>query len=341
MNGRYPRSGALAGVSRASCAANGARRPADLARRRALGLLAGGVAAAALSACDIWNLVGRPDAQSPGGSPLSIPALRARAYPPSEIRLHKATTRHDAYTSYTMSYVSDGLHITGMATIPTGPGPFPVVLLNHGYTLPAQYTIGAGTRVMADALASSGYITLATDYRGLGGSQDDAQFNVGARLEFAIDVLNLGSAARELPEAQPGPVGAWGHSLGGELAVRAAAAQPWIGPVALWAPLSVWLDDLSDYYRVPTSTSSQQLRAALSAGNYLENVTGPVDIHQGENDMAVNPAWASKLHLALQAAGVTSNLYLYPGLGHLLTAGSQVVVRNTVEFFQRALPAAR
>ena len=253
------------------------RRPG---RRRLLGLLAAGAGALPLSSCDVWNLVGQPSARSPGGSPLSIPALRARRFPPSEIRLHKVAARDDDHTSYVMSYASDDLHVTGMATIPIGQGPFPVVLLNHGYVLPSQYATGVGTRVMAHALARRGYVTLATDYRGLGGSQDDSRINIGARLEFVIDVLNLASAAREFPEAQPGRVGMWGHSLGGELAIRAGVVDPWIGPIALWAPLSVWIDDISDYYRVPTSSSSDQLRANLSAGNYLEGLAGPVDIHQ-------------------------------------------------------------
>ncbi len=312
-----------------------------LDRRRLLGLIAAGTSALAVSGCDIWNLVGQPDARSPGGSPLSIPALRARRYPPSEIRLHKMAARHDDYTSYLMSYDSDGLHITGMATIPTGPGPFPVALLNHGYVLPSQYATGVGTRVMADALSRRGVVTLATDYRGLGGSQDDMRLNIGARLEFAIDVLNLAAAAREFPEAQRGLIGIWGHSLGGELAIRAGVVDPWIGPIALWAPLSVWIDDISDYYRVPTSRSSNQLRAALSAGNYLERLTGPVEVHQGADDLAVNPAWASKLRLALEEAGVASNLYLYPGVGHLLNASAQTVVRNSTDFLRRHLPTTR
>lgn len=308
-----------------------------LPRRHLLGLLTAGASVLSLGACDVWSLVGQPSDRSPGGSPLSIPALRARRFPPSEIRLHKVAARHDDYTSYVMSYTSDGLHVTGMATIPAGQGPFPVVLLNHGYVLPSQYATGVGTRVMADALGQRGVVTLATDYRGLGGSQDDTRLNMGARLEFVIDVLNLASAAREFPEAQAGRIGMWGHSLGGELAIRAGVVDPSIGPIALWAPLSVWIDDISAYYRVPTSRSSDQLRAALSAGNYLEGLTGPVDIHQGADDLAVNPAWASKLRLAMQEAGVVSNLYLYPGVGHLLNASAQTVVRNSADFLRRNL----
>ena len=312
-----------------------------LRRRDLLGLLAAGTSALAISGCDIWNFVGQPDARSPGGSPLSIPALRARRYSASEIHLHKVAARHEDYTSYLMSYDSDGLHITGMATIPTGRGPFPVALLNHGYVVPSQYETGVGTRVMADALSRRGFVTLATDYRGLGGSQDDMRLNIGARLEFVIDVLNLAAAAREFPEAQRGPLGVWGHSLGAELAIRAGVVDPWIGPIALWAPISVWLDDISNYYRVPTSSSSNELRAALSAGNYLEGLNGPVDIHQGTDDLAVNPAWASKLRLAMEEAGVVSNVYLYPGVGHLLNASAQTVVRNSAEFLRRNLPTFR
>ena len=313
--------------------------PRGPTRRRVLaaaGLAAGSVV---LAACDAWSFIARTDALRPGGSPFTIEALRARRYPPGEIRLRNVVQRVDAYTSYLMTYKSDGLQLTGVATIPGGSGPFPVVVLNHGFALPARYRSGEGTRSMADALSRRGFITLASDYRGMGGSEDDAAINPGVRLDFAIDVLNLVAAIPSLPEARPAPIGIWGHSLGSDVALRTAEVSDNVGPVAVWAPVSAWMDDIAAYYRIPTSSRSAQLRAALSPGNFLEFLTGPVTIHQGEADRAVRPEWAVRLQAALQAEGVDSELLVYPGLGHLLGLDAQVVVRQTAGFFQTALDA--
>ena len=311
-----------------------------LPRRRllaTLGLLGTG---AALGACgDLWSVVARASPAKPGGSPFTIEALRARTYAPSEIRLRQVMGRERDYTSYLMTHESDGLQLTGVATIPKGSGPFPVVVLNHGFTLPSLYDTGDGTRAMSDALARRGFLALAPDYRGLGSSENDGHLNFGARLDFAIDVLNLIAALPSVPEARTDRVGAWGHSLGCDVSLRAAEVNPVIGPLALWAPLSAWMDDMADYYFLPTTDDSAELRAALSPGNYLRYLSGPVTIHQGEADRAVKPSWARKLHEALEEAGVPSELTMHPGLGHFLDFEAQVIVQSTADFFERHLGA--
>jgi len=293
-----------------------------------------------MGACDAWSVIARGDDQSPGGSPLSIPALRARQFKATEIRLDAVKEQHEAYKSYLMFHESDGLRLTGMATIPNGRGPFPVVLLNHGYARPSLYETGDGTRAMRDILSSRGYITLASDYRGLGESEDDTPINLGIRFEFAVDVLNLAAAAPSLPEARPGPIGIWGHSLGGELALRAAVVDRNIGPVAVWAPMSPWIDDLVTEYLLPAGESSKELRFKLSTGNYLGLMRGPVVIHQGTADPVVDPDWATKIDRELTAKGVTSTLHEYPELGHLLGLDERIVLK-TAEFFDQPLRFAR
>lgn len=311
-----------------------------ISRRQALRTLAACTIGLPLTGCDLWTTFGKPDELSPGGSQLSIPALLARKYESGEIRLHDVAIRRPTYTSYVMTYISDELRITGVASIPIGSGPFPIVILNHGYALPSRYKTGEGTRAMSEALASRGFITLASDYRGLGSSDDSSSLNLGIRLEFAIDVLNLAAAARNIPEAQTGPIGIWGHSLGAELALRAAIVDENVGPVALWAPISPWMDDLAAYYRLPASDSSKNLRATLSSGNYLGYANGPIDIHQGEADQVVNPGWAKKIHHALLSEGIQTTLHLYPDQGHLLDFGSENVISETTEFFTQTLQSA-
>jgi len=309
-------------------------------RRRFLQIGGAAALASALGACDVWSLASQPNTRDPGGSPFSINALRARTFGGSDIRLRRVIGRQSTYTTYLMTYTSDGLTITGVAEVPHGTGPFPVVILNHGYALPAQYETGAGTRAISTELASRGYLTLASDYRGMGGSEDDMLVNFGARLEFAIDVLNLVAAIPTLPEARRDVVGMWGHSLGCDIALRAAEVSSVVGPVSLWAPISAWMDDMAAYYRLPTTEESVRLRQTLSPGNYLSFLRGPVAIHQGEDDRVVRPAWAEKLHRALAAAGVPSTLSMHEGLGHFLDIAAQVVIEDTGEFFAQHLTPA-
>ena len=313
------------------------RSPDRFSRRR---LLQGGglaLAAGAAQACDAWSVVGNADDRYPGGSPFAIEALRARDYRAGDIRLHRALNQRPSYSTYAMTYRSDELLLTGVATIPKRAGPHPVVVLNHGFTLPVQYRSGDGTRAMAAELSQRGFITLASDYRGLGGSEDDTGMNLGARLDFAIDVLNLVASIPSLPDARHERVGMWGHSLGCDLALRAAEVDARVQPVGMWAPLSAWAEDLVDYYRLPTLKSSQDLRHAISPGNFLEYVIGPVTIHQGAADLAVKPHWAQRLHAALGEAGVESELTIHPGVGHYLTRNARRAVTATADFFEREL----
>ena len=268
---------------------------------------------------------------------MSIEALRTRDYPPGEIRLQQVISKWPTYTSYLMTHDSDGLQLTGVATLPTGTGPFPVVILNHGFILPGNFETGDGTQALSHALATRGYITLASDYRRMGLSRSSGKVHFGVRLEFAVDVLNLVASVESLPEARHGTIGMWGHSMGADLALRAAEVNPAIGPLALWAPLSGWMDDISSYYRLPTSTQSTELRAALSPGNYLHHLRGPVEIHQGADDTVVQPEWARKLHRALLGADVSSELILHPRLGHHLDQKSQHAVDQMAGFFNRHL----
>ena len=251
---------------------SGHHRQSSSRRSRRRVLQGGGLALAAgvAQACDAWSVVGKADDRYPGGSPFAIEALRARDFRAGDIRLHRTLNQRPSYTTYTMTYRSDDLLLTGVATIPKSAGPHPVVVLNHGFMLPVQYDSGDGTRAMAAELSPRGFITLASDYRGHGGSEDDTRLNSGARLEFAIDVLNLVASIPSLPDAQHERVGMWGHSLGCDLALRAAEVDARVQPVGMWAPLSAWAEDLVDYYRLPTLSSSKDLRHALSPGELSE-----------------------------------------------------------------------
>ncbi len=149
--------------------------------------------------------------------PYTIEGLRQHDYQSGEIRILETLTETDKYTSYLIDYPSDGLTITGVMQIPKGDGPFPVIVMNHGFYARSIYTSGDGTDRSSAFLAEHGYITIASDYRSWGGS------DVGESLFYsglAIDVINLLYAIPSIPQADATRVGVWGHSMGGGVTIK-------------------------------------------------------------------------------------------------------------------------
>jgi uncharacterized protein len=282
--------------------------------------------------------------------PYYVESLRRRAYPAGTITVVAPLERNAAYTRYLISYVSDGLRITGLMNLPAGDGPFPVIILNHGYYDPVSYVPGDDTQPFADAFARQGYLTLAPDYRLYGGSDKGPD---PYRTGFAVDLINLIVSVKSLPQARADAIGLWGHSMGGGIALEALVINPpGLRAAALLAPMS---GDIAENYSAIVATRGSAPMGPdwatapqddptafqqLSPINYLKYVSVPVQIHHGQGDAVVPPAWSARLAQALIDAGKDANLYLYPGAGHSFygSTWSLYLARN-LEFFNTLLKA--
>jgi dipeptidyl aminopeptidase/acylaminoacyl peptidase len=149
--------------------------------------------------------------------PYTIEGFRQREYQSGEIHIRETLTETDQYTSYLIDYPSDGLTITGVMLIPAGEGPFPVIVMNHGFYARTIYNSGDGTDRAAEYLAKQGYIIVASDYRSWGGSDIGESFFYSG---LAIDVINLLYAIPSIPQADPNRIGMWGHSMGGGVTIK-------------------------------------------------------------------------------------------------------------------------
>ena len=63
------------------------------------------------------------------------------------LRLGRVLGEASSYTRRAVTYRSGDLRISGIINIPRGDGPFPVLVLLHGYIDPAIYVTGAPTDV--------------------------------------------------------------------------------------------------------------------------------------------------------------------------------------------------
>ncbi|MEP7136361.1 MAG: acetylxylan esterase, partial [Chloroflexota bacterium] len=149
--------------------------------------------------------------------PYTIDGLRQHNYQSGDIHIRSTLDETDKYTSYLIDYPSDGLTITGVMQIPVGEGPFPVIVMNHGFFARSIYNSGDGTDRSSAYLAEHGYITLASDYRSWGDSDVGESFFYSG---LVIDVINLINAIPSIPRADPQRVGIWGHSMGGGVTIK-------------------------------------------------------------------------------------------------------------------------
>ena len=265
--------------------------------------------------------------------------LRKREFKAGEVKIEETLSNNGAYTSYIFSYPSDNLKIYGRMNIPNGDGFFPVIILNHGYYSLSAFNSGDGTQTMADILARNGYITLASDYRGHGRSDSDGERG-GHRPEYSIDVLNLLASINSVQKANVSKIGMWGHSMGGEVSMRAIEATDKVKAVALWAPTSANAADNHAYYgggRNRPENSTPELDGA-SPINYLEYITAAISIHQGLVDTEVKPEWSKELNEALKNEGKTVEYFEYEGQDHnFRNLGWDLISQRTLEFYNKHL----
>ena len=106
-----------------------------------------------------------PRPTPPLNYPLWISGMRGRLYPGGQVTLHGLFGQSAKFTTYLIFYPSEGLNISGMMNVPKGRGPFPVIILCHGYIHPSKYATGNDTWRQAFYLSEHGYITIAPDYR--------------------------------------------------------------------------------------------------------------------------------------------------------------------------------
>ncbi|WP_420643212.1 alpha/beta hydrolase family protein [Candidatus Leptofilum sp.] len=303
-------------------------------------------------------------------APYTIDGLRQRSFPGGVIQVGVLLAEEAAFRRYAISYPSDGLTITGILQVPAGDGPFPVIILNHGYYDRPTYFSGAGTWQQAGFLNQRGYLTIAPDYRSWGDSDSGLSlFHTG----LVSDVLNLIASLSSLPQADTSRVGLWGHSMGGGIGTKVLTMSDGVKAAVLHAPNSAndadliarWgagclpgqtelVDQCNPAELLPASTpqtlvdayfaaaASPEMMQQIAPINHLAYVSVPVQIHIGTADGAglaeTPPDWAPRLHEALLTAGKESTLYTYEGQGHFFTgtAWTEMMTR-TADFFDTHL----
>ncbi|MEX2555496.1 MAG: alpha/beta fold hydrolase [Actinomycetota bacterium] len=297
-----------------------------------------------------------PTVTSPPPHPVSLEALMQKEYTGRNLKVGKVLATTSTYTRYFVTYKSGDLTISGIMNVPEGKGPFPALVLNHGYIDPDIYVNGQGMRREQDYLAREGYVVLHIDYRNHAASDDDPNFEMGLRLGYAEDALNAVMAIKRsaLPYLDREHVGLLGRSMGGAVTFNAAVARPdLVDAVVVWAPVSSdtvdnfnkWFrrdedrralaERISDKYGSPED--NPEFWRNVSSVNFFDRIAVPVVIHHGTEDESCPIAWSDKTAAALRAAGKDVRYFVYEGEQHAFGPQWTKSMRRTVDYLDALL----
>lgn len=304
---------------------------------------------------------------------LTIPYLRSRTYK-STLGSLQQIDQNTTYTSYLTSYTSDGLTINGLLTVPVGSAPkngWPAIVFVHGYIPPKEYTTLGNYQDYVDYLARSGFVVFKIDLRGNGSSQGTPQ---GAYYSsgYVIDTLNAYAALQSVNTSSqsatvtvnPNKIGLWGHSMAGNILMRAWAVKPDIPAVVIWAGAGYTYADLMKYKINDPSYQPSPAASSSANGNigkklvalygepdlskpfwhdiapvsFLSQLKGAIQLDQAEDDPVVSINYNLDLIKLLNQTSVPHKMYEYTVGGHNISAPSfNFAMQKTVAFYKKYL----
>ncbi len=297
------------------------------------------------------------------GEELTVEYLRDLKITGSPITFEQQLPGTFYYERHIVSYLSEGSKLYGLLTIPfteVPTGGFKAIVFNHGYIPPATYRTSERYNAYVDYLAKSGFVVFKIDLRGHGESEGEPHgtyFSPG----YTIDAIAALKSLQTLDFIDPEGIGMWGHSMAGNLTLRAMLIEPEIKAGVIWAGAVYSYDDFAEYgiddntYRPPATPQateqprrSQQIFDAYGrpdsghpywlAVSLTENIgflESPLQIHHAVDDTVVRIDYSYGLVAALQEMDMEYEFYIYESGGHnLISPSFGLAMVRTVQFYK-------
>lgn len=292
--------------------------------------------------------------------------MREADYPGSEIAIEQTLAPGATYRRYIISYLSEGNKLYALMTIPSGEKPdngWPVIILNHGYIAPDVYVTTERYVAHVDTIANNGYIVIKPDYRGHGNSEGDVPPGGGyGSPAYTADVLNAVASIQRHPDADPDRIGMWGHSMGGQVTLRAMVVSDDIKAGVIWAgvvapyerlldrwgradsdrPLSEggqrwraifrpWMEAIFTNYGTPAQ--SPDFWDSISPNSYVGELDAPLQLHHSFDDETVPVLWSDLLAEGLNLSGADYEYYQYEDDNHNISNHFTQAILRSIAFF--------
>ena len=234
-------------------------------------------------------------------------------------------SRYEAVTLYDITYSSAGMRIKGwMAVPPARSGNHPAIIFNRGGTGPRGALTAEAAMQIIGLYASWGYVCIASNYRGVGGSDGDREEWGGDDVDDAMACLTVLDGLSYVDHDR---IGLIGGSRGGMMALMMLTrTDRFKAAVTFGAPTAIHLEDDDAYIRrtmrkhlLPNSIEQEEAvrRSAVTFASQLARTT-PLLVLHGTGDRRV-PAQQSLLFATeLQRIEHPYKLVMYDNADHVL-----------------------
>jgi dipeptidyl aminopeptidase/acylaminoacyl peptidase len=287
----------------------------------------------------------------------TIDNLSSTPYPKGTLEIKEPVDNKEftTYTSYFLFHpkpdTSDLKYVTGVVNIPKSDSDkkYPLVLMIRGYVDPAIYSPGVGTKHAAEVFVKNGYITVAPDFLGYGGSGANSDNVFESRFQTYTTVLSLLNSLDQIDSWDKKNIFIWAHSNGGQIALTTLEITKRNIPTTLWAPVSKPFPYNILYYTDEADDKGKLVRHELakfedlydtdkySIDNYFSYINSPIQLHQGTADDAVPVEWSRILNKTLKNLNKDIVYNEYPGSDHNLQPAWNSVIQKDLDFFQKHL----
>lgn len=306
-------------------------------------------------------------------SPISIDYLRSKTIVGSKITIDEELSPGSNYKRYIAHYLSEENKVFGLLTVPIDEPPsggFPAIVFNHGYIPPKQYVTTDRYVSYVDSLARNGFVVFKIDFRGNGNSEGDASGSYFSSA-YTIDTISALKSLQTFNKVNPNRIGMWGHSMAGNVVLRAMEVSPDIKAGVIWAGAVYSYSDFakygisdSSYIHRPfeqkngpqqadreVSSEIQKIRSApktidfssnfwksISLTQNLNYLKAPLEIHQAINDPTVNIGYSRDLVVELKKQNKPYEYFEYEGGGHNIESPYfETAMERTIAFFKKSL----
>ncbi len=251
----------------------------------------------------------------------------------------------DSLDIYSISYLSDGLKINGFVVKPKGEGNYPCIIYNRGGNRDfGALKVSSGIFTLGP-LASKGYVVIASQYRGNGGSEGQEEFG-GSDVN---DITILPEVLKEIKGADTEKIGMYGWSRGGMMTYIALTKMDNIKAAVVGGAVSDAHASILDRPEMETGVMAELIpdyeankeqelykRSAMKwADQFPKNV--PILMLHGNSDWRVKAEHSLNLALKFQTIRVPYRLIIYEGGDHAISEHEDEVDLQVVDWFDRYL----
>ncbi len=243
---------------------------------------------------------------------------------------------------------SDNLKkVTGLVNTPESNQSSPIVILLRGYVDQSIYHSGAGTKRVGEYFRDNGYITLAPDFLGYGGSSVESSNIFETRFQTYTTALTLLKSINKenFPDWDGKNIFIWAHSNGGQVALTTLEVTGGNYPTVLWAPVTEGFPYSILFYTNESDDGGKYIRRELAKFEadydvdqfnfikYFDRINAPIEYHFGTNDDAISTEWKDRFLKKMKLLEKEITNYNHIGADHNMNPLWNEAINQSLDFF--------